>query len=172
MSICIEGRRIDTKCTSYAEDDDFEEAHITGAIIGSRMLRDAIFRARGYFVPPQHDTFPPIIRKGAGRPYERKVRCIDPEIMRIIEATAKHYRTTVAKMIGPRGKRKLSSARHVAMYLARQLTPASYPDIAFNFGRKDHTTILHGERVIRGLIANVDAPTLTALNSIRARLGV
>jgi chromosomal replication initiation ATPase DnaA len=49
-------------------------------------------------------------------------------------------------------KRELVRPRQVAMYIARQLTDQSYPQIARRFGR-DHSTILHGDRLIAKLIA-------------------
>jgi chromosomal replication initiator protein len=43
-------------------------------------------------------------------------------------------------------------ARQVAMYLARELTKHSLPDIGRHFGGRDHTTVLHGCDKIRELL--------------------
>ena len=40
----------------------------------------------------------------------------------------------------------------MAMYLAKKLTPRSYPEIGRKFGGRDHTTVLHGVRKIEELI--------------------
>lgn len=170
--------RIGTKCTSYAEDDDFEERHRHNAVIGSLRLRDAIFRARGYTIPepprPKAPKFRPQRRRGRGRPTGAfKPPSLNPKIVRIIIASAEHCGVPVSVVMGPeRGDAKVSRARHLAMYLARRSTPASFPVIAFNLGGKDHTTVMHGVRKIEKLIAKVDVPTLNDLNAIRERLGV
>ena len=43
-------------------------------------------------------------------------------------------------------------ARQIAMYLSRQLTKNSLPDIGRQFGGKDHTTVLHGYDKIKRLV--------------------
>jgi chromosomal replication initiation ATPase DnaA len=49
-------------------------------------------------------------------------------------------------------KREVVRPRQVAMYIARRLTDQSYPQIARRFGR-DHSTILHGDRLIAKMVA-------------------
>lgn len=51
-------------------------------------------------------------------------------------------------LIGPRRFGRLAEARQVAMYLARQLTTKSYPQIGHILGNRDHTTIMHGAKAI------------------------
>lgn len=48
--------------------------------------------------------------------------------------------------------RRIARPRHIAMYLARELTDYSFPRIGQYFN-KDHTTVLEGDRNIRNLIA-------------------
>ncbi len=50
-------------------------------------------------------------------------------------------------------RRRISEARSVAMYLARELTDCSYPTIADIFDR-DHTTVMHADRRISGRVLN------------------
>jgi len=57
-----------------------------------------------------------------------------------------------AEMIGPSRSRPLVQARQVAMYLCRELTPLSLPKIGDAFGGRDHTTVLHADSKIRGLM--------------------
>lgn len=53
--------------------------------------------------------------------------------------------------------KKIVLARHVAMALARMITRESMPAIAASFGDRDHTTVLHGLRKMRGLITQLEA---------------
>ena len=43
--------------------------------------------------------------------------------------------------------------RQIAMYLSKQLTPRSLPEIGRRFGGRDHTTIMHGVRKIEELMS-------------------
>ena len=56
-------------------------------------------------------------------------------------------------MIGPKRLRTIARPRQVAMYLCKQLTSRSLPEIGRRFGGRDHTTIMHGIRKIDELIA-------------------
>lgn len=61
----------------------------------------------------------------------------------INEAVAEHYHLEVADLIGSRRTKEISSARQVAMYLARELTGLSLNIIGNRFGGRDHTTVMH-----------------------------
>src|SRR5213075_2811473 len=61
---------------------------------------------------------------------------------------AEHYRIRKAEMTSAR------RAREVAMYLSKQLTPKSLPDIGRRFGGRDHTTVIHAVRQIEKLRAS------------------
>jgi chromosomal replication initiator protein len=59
----------------------------------------------------------------------------------------------------------------VAMYLARQLTDASFPEIGIRFGGKDHSTVINACRRIESM--SQDDPELrAALGTLRSQLGV
>jgi chromosomal replication initiator protein len=49
--------------------------------------------------------------------------------------------------------RTIARPRQIAMYLSKQLTPRSLPEIGRRFGGRDHTTIMHGVRKIEELMA-------------------
>ncbi|MCA0458869.1 MAG: chromosomal replication initiator protein DnaA [Chloroflexi bacterium] len=62
---------------------------------------------------------------------------------RVLSTTAEYYRLTVADLVGPRRTARLNQARQVAMYLAREVTLASLPQIGDAFGGRTHSTVLH-----------------------------
>ncbi len=65
-------------------------------------------------------------------------------IEEIQRKVAEHYNVKLADLIGPKRVRTLARPRQVAMYLSKELTSRSLPDIGRRFGGRDHTTIMHG----------------------------
>jgi chromosomal replication initiator protein len=74
-------------------------------------------------------------------------------IEEIQRKVAEHYNIRLSDMIGPKRLRNIARPRQVAMYLAKQLTPRSLPEIGRRFGGRDHTTIMHGVRKIEELMS-------------------
>jgi chromosomal replication initiator protein len=74
-------------------------------------------------------------------------------IEEIQRKVAEHYNIRLSDMIGPKRLRAIARPRQVAMYLAKQLTPRSLPEIGRRFGGRDHTTIMHGVRKIEDLMS-------------------
>ncbi|MGC1301068.1 MAG: chromosomal replication initiator protein DnaA [Caulobacteraceae bacterium] len=69
----------------------------------------------------------------------------------IQKAVAEHYGLKQADLLCERRTRAVARPRHAAMYLAKQLTTRSYPDIGRRFGGRDHTTVLHAVKRIEQL---------------------
>ncbi|MEM1106678.1 MAG: DnaA/Hda family protein [Pseudomonadota bacterium] len=71
-----------------------------------------------------------------------------PSIDLIKRATASLFDVTKAELEGPRKLQRVVYARHLAMFLCREMTDKSYPTIARSFGKRDHTSIMYAvERV-------------------------
>jgi len=64
---------------------------------------------------------------------------------------SEHYRIRKAEMTSARRAREVARPRQVAMYLSKQLTPRSLPEIGRRFGGRDHTTVIHAVRRIEQL---------------------
>jgi chromosomal replication initiator protein len=69
----------------------------------------------------------------------------------IQKAVAEHYLLKQADLLSERRTRSVARPRQLAMYLAKNLTTRSYPDIGRRFGNRDHTTVLHAVRRIEQL---------------------
>ena len=69
----------------------------------------------------------------------------------IQKAVAEHYSLKQADLISERRARAVARPRQVAMWLAKQITTRSLPDIGRRFGGRDHTTVLHAVRRIEAL---------------------
>lgn len=72
-------------------------------------------------------------------------------IAAIQAAVAAHFAIPVAEMVSQRRGREVARPRQVAMFLAKQMTPKSLPDIGRRFGGRDHTTVIHAVRQIERL---------------------
>ena len=66
----------------------------------------------------------------------------------IQKKVAEHYNIKIADMHSARRSRSVARPRQVAMYLAKQLTARSLPEIGRKFGGRDHTTVMHAVRKI------------------------
>ncbi len=70
----------------------------------------------------------------------------------ILSAVAESTGVSVTEIIGDKRSRPVVDSRHVAMYLARELTDLSLPKIGERFGNRDHTTVLHAVEKITKLM--------------------
>ncbi|HAM22759.1 MAG TPA: chromosomal replication initiator protein DnaA, partial [Actinobacteria bacterium] len=66
----------------------------------------------------------------------------------IMQQSAEYYGVTMNDLCGPSRARSLVQARQVAMYLCRELTELSLPNIGKHFGGRDHTTVMHAKQKI------------------------
>ncbi len=77
---------------------------------------------------------------------ERKITV--EEIQRKV---SEYYNIRLSDIIGPKRLRSYARPRQVAMYLCKQLTSRSLPEIGRRFGGRDHTTVMHGVKRIEEL---------------------
>jgi chromosomal replication initiator protein len=71
----------------------------------------------------------------------------------IMGQTAAYFGLSIEDLCGTSRSRVLVTARHIAMYLCRELTDLSLPKIGQQFGGRDHTTVINADRKIRSLMA-------------------
>jgi len=65
---------------------------------------------------------------------------------------ASHYKLSLEEMLSPRRSRSLARPRQIAMYLAKQHTTNSLPEIGRKFSNRDHTTVIHAVKKIEELM--------------------
>ncbi len=80
------------------------------------------------------------------RASERKITV--EEIQRKV---SEYYNIRISDIVGPKRLRSYARPRQVAMYLCKQLTSRSLPEIGRRFGGRDHTTVMHGVKRIEEL---------------------
>lgn len=64
-------------------------------------------------------------------------------IEHIIRKVAEHFRIKTHDLLGGGRSRSIAQPRQIAMYLSRELTRHSFPEIGSFFGKKDHSTVMH-----------------------------
>lgn len=91
-------------------------------------------------------------------------------IAHIKEEVASQYHLKRHELEGSSRKKEVAQARHIAIYLAREMTDHSFPAIGKQFGNRDHTTIMHSYMKIKTLIQ--EAPLLySEIQEIQESLG-
>jgi len=82
---------------------------------------------------------------------------------------SEHFKIRQAEMVSARRARVVARPRQIAMYLSKQLTPRSLPEIGRRFGGRDHTTVIHAVKQIEKLRAadtEIDADVRLLLRSL------
>jgi chromosomal replication initiator protein len=87
----------------------------------------------------------------------------------IVERTAKHFQVPMEDILGPKRDKDIVVPRQIAMYILRSELHLSFPKIARELGRKDHTTAIHSVEKIEKESA-FDADIRTAISEIKERL--
>lgn len=103
----------------------------------TRLIATAEMTGRQVSVPTARDSLADLMSKRSQ---------ITPS--QVIETVAKYFNISVPEMVSASRSKELAQPRQLAMYLLRQETEASLPEIGGLLGGRDHTTVLHGvERV-------------------------
>lgn len=87
----------------------------------------------------------------------------------IIERTARHFQVSIDEILGSKRDKDIVVPRQVAMYILRSELHLSFPKIARELGRKDHTTAIHSVEKIEKEI-HLDSDIRTAVQDIKELL--
>ena len=87
----------------------------------------------------------------------------------IIERTARHFQIPMEDIVGPKRDKDIVVPRQVAMYMLRNELHLSFPKIAKELGRKDHTTAIHSVEKIQKE-SQLDPSLRTAISEIKETL--
>lgn len=192
----VDGRYLVSSMTAREaiKDDRCGKSFRANAIQGSAMLRDAILRAKG-LLPHQEKPEPFVVERPKvivvpkfrhrkckrGRPKGSRNKKPSPRDIRRVRNSAtigqiqaivaQHFDITISNLTGASKKWKYAHPRQIAMYAARKTTAASFPDIAKQFGKRDHTTVLHAFREVETRLEEGDVKTIRAMHLIRREIG-
>lgn len=87
----------------------------------------------------------------------------------VIERTARHFQIPLEDMLGPKRDKDIVVPRQIAMYMLRSELHLSFPKIAHELGRKDHTTAIHSVEKIEKEV-NLNSDLRNAIAEIKERL--
>jgi chromosomal replication initiator protein len=87
----------------------------------------------------------------------------------IVERTAKYFQLPIEDILGPKRDKDIVVPRQIAMYMLRSELHLSFPKIARELGRKDHTTAIHSVEKIEKE-ASFDSDIKNAISEIKDRL--
>ena len=93
----------------------------------------------------------------------------DIDILSIQKGVAAHFQIKMSELMGNIRQKKFVQARHIAMYLAKEMLNLQIIDISESFGKKDHTTALHAISKIKELIEK-DNELKRNINAIRKKI--
>ena len=91
-------------------------------------------------------------------------------IAEIVDAAAQEFGVERAALLARDRRPAVATARQVAMFLARELTEHSLPEIGRSIGGRNHTTVLHAVNRVSAAI-NSDDSVRSAVDNLRRRLG-
>ena len=103
------------------------------------------------------------------------IKSISPSVKKEIttdliqKVVAERYNVSMHDILGKRRTHNIAFARQVAMYLCREHTGCSYPELGALFGGRDHSTVIHARKVIADKISR-DASFQDELRSIQTSL--
>lgn len=127
----------------------FIATHITNNV---RELEGALIRVAAYASLSRTSATEELAQKVLADVLQTtSSRVITPQV--ILEETAKMFGWTIEELCGKSRRRPLVTARQIGMYVFREMTDYSYPQIAREFGGRDHTTVMHAVEKITGLMA-------------------
>ncbi len=97
----------------------------------------------------------------------RRPKRLSPKV--VIERTAKYFHISLDDIVGPKRDKDIVLPRQIAMYLLRTELHLSFPKVARELGRKDHTTAIHSiDKIERAM--RQDPSTREHINSIKELL--
>ena len=70
----------------------------------------------------------------------------------VLQTVGDYYGLTIGELTGPTRKREIAVARQVAMYVTREMTGMSLPQIGVVFGGRDHSTVMYNCKIVEASI--------------------
>lgn len=149
MTIDMQSPDFETRCAILQTKASQQEIELSREVVeflaarvqnNIRELEGALNQVIAYCemrgVSPTLELVQTMFEVESGRPKHVSAR-------HIIERTAKHFNVSMEDILGPKRDKDIVVPRQIAMYMLRSELHLSFPKIAHELGRKDHTTAIH-----------------------------
>ncbi len=111
-----------------------------------RELEGSLIRIGAHASLTRREINMDLAREVLSRLLQSSVREVSPD--RIIKSVADHYGVKVSDLRSGRKHKVIALPRQICMYLLRQMTNCSFPDIGHRFGDRDHSTVMYAVKKI------------------------
>ena len=108
-------------------------------------------------------------RRGRAQGRLPQGQAVEISIRRIQETVSERFGMTISELCSAKRSQAIAYPRQVAMYLSRALTDSSLPKIGKEFGGRDHTTVMHANAKIEGMIRE-DRSVYNLVQELTARI--
>jgi chromosomal replication initiator protein len=169
---------LDVRRAILAKRARLDELEVDGAVLGEiaarvttsvRALEGALIRVVAYASLREEPVTPALVRHVLSRLGEDTVKdtC---GIGEILDAAAQEFGVEREALLARDRRPAVATARQVAMFLARELTEHSLPEIGRGVGGRNHTTVLHAVNRVSAAMRSDDS-VRSAVDNLRRRLG-
>jgi len=175
MSIDMQSPDFETRCAILHSKAGSQSIELPGDVVeflagrvqnNIRELEGALNQVIAFCemrgVNPTMDVVESIFEAQANRP-----KHISPR--QIIERTAKYFHISMEDILGPKRDKDIVVPRQIAMYMLRNELHLSFPKIAHELGRKDHTTAIHSIEKINKE-SSYDSPIREQINELKEKI--
>ncbi len=177
MSIDMQTPDFETRCAIVQNKANANGVSLQSAIVeylanrvptNIRELEGALNQLLAYCemknIPPSIDVVSAVFGSIKARPKHLSAK-------QVVERTAKYFQVAMEDIMGPKRDKDIVVPRQVAMYMLRSELHLSFPKIAHELGRKDHTTAIHSVDKIEKELTN-DVQFKQYISEIKERLYV
>ena len=140
-----------------------------GVTSSVRSLEGALIRVVAYASLRGETATPGLVRHVLKRLGDADAGAMT-SVSEIVDASAQEFGISRESLLSRDRRPEVAAARHVAMYLSRELTEHSYPEIGRGIGGRTHTTVLHAVNRVASSLRR-DANLQQAVDKLRRRLG-
>jgi len=129
-----------------------------------RELEGSLIRIGAHASLTRREINMDLAREVLSRLLESSIREISPDT--IIRFVAEHYGVKVSELRSGRKHKVIALPRQICMYLLRQMTNCSFPDIGHRFGNRDHSTVMYAVKKIEKKIQE-DVSLRNSIDALR-----
>lgn len=139
--------------------------HLASSVPGSiRALEGALHRILALASLEKREITMSFVQEVIEKYYQGK-SASKPSFRSIVDAVSKYYNIDHSEILGISRKAPIAHARHVAVYLTREISGDSWKHIGAQFGDRDHTSMMHGYQKI-SLLKNKDRDLQQAVDTL------